>query len=459
MWALGLLPVDSLPVPIPISVDLSPDPAVLLFALAITLVTGLIFGLAPAISASRADLVSAMKGDETPARGGSSRLRRIFVAGQIGFSTVLLVAAGLFVRAVQRSTQVDAGFDPDGVYVLSFDLDMEGYDAERGAVFQQAALDRVNGLPGVSEAALAIDLPLDLSAHGTGAYPEGWDGEDDGLGVDFNVVSPGYFRTLAVPLLEGRDFSETDAAGDEPVAIVSRAFADRVWPGESAVGRRFRFGSPDSELRTIVGVVADVKNQFVMDDTGPFVYLPIKQDYRSATSLVVRADGGISSVAPALRRALLDVDGSISMTPVISLARSSQLGVLPQRLAAGIASSLGLLALLLSGLGVYGVVAYTVQRRTREIGIRVALGARRTNVVRLVLRAGLSMTLPGLAVGAVAAVMLGRLLQALLLGLSPTDPVTLTAVLGALIAAIVLACAVPARRALAVVPVDALRSE
>ncbi len=459
---LSAVPIDRLPLPVPVHVDLSPDVRVLVFALGITVATGLIFGLLPALQATRLSLVGSLK-DDGSGHAGAGRMRRVFVAGQVGFSLVLLVAAGLLLRSLQRASDVESGFDPTDAYLTMVDLSLEGYEAEDGMVFERQLVERLREQPGVQGAALSIDLPLDLGSHGTAAFPEGWTdaGGEAGLGVDFNFVSPGYFSTLRIPVLRGRVFGAEDVEGSEPVAIVSRTFADRVWPGEDVIGRRMRFGTSnaDEPLRTIVGVVEDVKNQMLTEQGKPFVYVPSWQSYRPAVNVVVRAPGGIGAVAPMLRKAVLELDGSLSLTPVISLERYTGIGILPQRVAASITSALGLLALLLSGVGIYGVVAVAVQQRTREIGVRMALGAGRRRVLGLILRGGLGLALPGLVVGALAALAVGRAMRFMLLGLSPVDPVALAGVAVALLGIVLLASLVPARRAAAVEPSEALRGE
>ena len=245
------------------------------------------------------------------------------------------------------------------------------------------------------------------------------------------------------------------------MALVSRAFAERVWPGESPLGRSLRFGTSDEQepLRTVVGVVEDVKNQMITDQAKPFVYVPAWQEYRPYGSVVVRAPGGIAQIGPVLRQAILDLDPSLSLTPVMSLASYTGIGILPQRVAASITSVLGLLALLLAGIGIYGVVAVAVSQRTREIGVRMALGAGRRRVLALILRGGVSLALPGLILGGLAALGLGRVMRFMLLGLSPVDPVALGSVALALLGVVVLASLVPARRAAAVEPSEALRGE
>jgi len=300
-----------------------------------------------------------------------------------------------------------------------------------------------------------------MGNSGQGVVPEGWTSEDgrEYMGTEFNRVTWGYFEALGIPVLRGRGFSDTDTPGSELVAVVSRTFVDRVWPGEDGLGRRVRVYEDDEPMRTVVGVVEDVKNTFITDVPEPMLYLPIPQVTHLATQVVVRAPGGAAAIGPALRAAVLAADPTLSMTPVISLARASGLGVLPQRVAAGITSALGALALLLSALGVYGVVAFAVSRRTREVGVRMALGADRGRVVGLVLRQGLALALPGLVIGVAASIGLGFVLRTFLLGLSPIDPVVLVAVPAALLVAVGAASAVPARRAAAVHPAEALRSE
>ncbi|MEQ8331038.1 MAG: ABC transporter permease [Longimicrobiales bacterium] len=461
-WAMGLLPIDRLPVPVSLRFDLSPDPAVLGFAVAVTLLTGLVFGLLPALQATRVDLAASLKDDGT-SRRGAGFLRRAFVATQVGVSVVLLVSAGLLLRTLQHAADVDTGFDATGAYVTGIDLDLEGYEADEGRVFQASLVDALRSRPGVTEAALAMDLPLDMGSHGTTATPEGWTGPDgrDRIGVDFNFVSPGYFATLGMPVLQGRPFAETDGPGAEPVAMVSRAFVQRVWPEGSPLGRRLQVSMPGiaEEWRTVVGVVEDTHNQMLTDAPGPFVYVPLWQGYRADTKVVVRAVGGLAAVAPLLRRTILELDGSLSVEPVVSLTNLTAMGTLPQRIAAVVTTGMGALALLLSALGVYGVVAYSVTRRTREIGVRVALGASRGSVVRLVVFQGLALALPGLAVGAVLAGGAGYLLRFLLLGLSPADPVAVAGVGVLLLGVVAAASLVPARRAASVAPVEALRSE
>lgn len=461
-WGTGLVDFGSLPIPVDLSLDLRPDGTVLAFALAVTLGVGLVFGLVPALQAVRPDLLTILR-DEGGAGRRRSRLRSAFVTSQVGLSLVLLAAAGLFLRSLQGASRVHTGFDARGVYSTSLDLDREGYGPEEGRSFLVSLRERLAGLPGVESSAVALDLPMDLSSHGTAAWPEGWVGPDGepSLGVDFNIVSPGYFRTLGIEQVRGRLLEDADRLGSEEVAVVSRAFAEQVWPGGDAVGRRIRFNASDGPLITVVGVVDDVKNQTIMDARKPFVYRPYQQSYDARVDVLVRSRRDPADLAASVRAAILDVDPSVSLTPVVSVDRLTSVGILPQRIAASVATGLGALALLLSGLGIYGVVAYTVSRRTREIGVRMALGAGAGRVRRDVVVGALKLVLPGMAVGGGLALLLGRFLESngFLLGTRGTDPVALGSVAAGLVGVVLLASFVPARRASTVHPVEALRYE
>jgi len=458
-WLMGVVPIDALPLPIDLDIDLAPDPVVFAQGAAVTLVVGLLFGLVPALGATRIGVARSLKEEGGRRAGYAVQLQRVFVAGQVGLTMVLLVAAGLFLRSLQEASEVEIGFDPRGAYVTGLDLSLEGYgNPEDGRSLQAALVERLGRLPGVTHVSLSDDLPLDLGSNGGVAYPEGW-AADERLVADFNVVSPEYFGALRIPILEGRSFSTEDDADSDAVVIVSRRFADEAWPGEAAVGKRLRWRDPESASRTVVAVAGDVKNQTLTETGRVFVYLPLGQVYQPATQVVVRASGGLAALAPGIRAAILDVDPSLSLTPVSSLELYTGLGILPQRLAAGITTILGALALLLAGVGVYGVVALTVTRRTKEIGVRLALGADRDALLAMIVRGGLRLVLPGLVLGAAVGIGLGYVMRAFLLEVSPVDPTTLLVAALTLVGAVAFASAAPARRASSVDPTVALRAE
>lgn len=464
-WGVTALPLDRIPLPVELEFDLTPDARVLLFSSLATLGTAAVFGLLPALGATRLDLVPSLKDETGMGRARGRLLRAGFVTAQVGLSLVLLVGAGLFLRSLQQAGRMSSGFDPSGSYMTLVDLDVEGYGPEEGRLLQDEILERVRSVPAAGGAALAIDLPLDLSNNGRSVWPvdvpdartraEGW------VGVEFNAVTEGYFEALSIPVLEGRAFLATDREGSEPVVVVSRAFREQVAGGASPVGRRIRVGAEDARPALIVGVVEDTHNTAVFDTPGPFVYTSLRQDYHGSFQVILDAPGGTAAAAPALRTAVLEADPTLALTPVVSVERWTSLGLLPHRFAAAVTTALGVLALFLSALGIYGVLASTVARRRREIGVRMALGADGRRVVWLLVRRMMALAAPGLAVGGVLAALLGRVLrsQGFLIGLDAADPSTLGGVAALLAAVVAVATWVPARRAAAVEPSRALRSE
>ncbi|HVS62296.1 MAG TPA: ADOP family duplicated permease [Thermoanaerobaculia bacterium] len=451
-----------LPVPVSFQLDLSPDLRVFGFCFVLALLAAVLLGLPAAWQASTRPAGPALVGGGWRAAGTASRWRRVFVGVQVAGASALALVAGLFLRSLEQASQIQTGFDPSGVVLTGLDLSLEGYEgAAEGLPLLERVLERVEGIPGVERAALSKDLPLDLASHGTGVVPESWDaaGERRYFGVDTNQVTPGYFETLRVPLLQGRLFEERDREGAESVAVVSRTFAER-WPeGRDAVlGARFRYGSLDGPWVSVIGVVEDTKNQMLMDSAEPFVYLPLAQEYEPRLTLVARA-GGEQDLSDELRQAVLEIDPSLSLTPVITLVQLTGLGTLPQRMAAILGAVVGSFALLLAGLGIYGVVAFQVTQRSREIGLRMALGEVRGAVTRRILRGAFRLVLPGLVVGGLLGAGLARLLRSLLLGLSPLDPTAVVAVAVTVGALVTLASLFPARRAASVDPAVALRNE
>jgi putative ABC transport system permease protein len=459
---VGLITAVPLPVPIPLDLRVETDLAVLLFALVVTLVAGVASGLAPALPASRPELVPMLKegGRGRSLRGG--RMRRLFVVAQVSLSLVLMVAAGLFLRSLESAGGMQTGFDPKGVYLVKLDLSLEGYGRRDGQRFVRDVLERVRSIPGVTAAAASRDLPMDLASWGNPYWEEGtWDGEGrpPSIGSDVNIVAPGYFETLRIPVLRGRTFTDADDATAEPVVVVSRTLAERAWPDGMALGRRIRFYDGTETAYTVVGVVEDVKNQLLVQPDEPMAYRAYAQWYAPEVTLVARTTPGATGVPAALRRAILELDPALALTETQSLDRVTAIGIMPQRIAAWLAAALGLLAVFLSGLGIYGVVAYTFARRTREVGIRMAVGARRADIGRLVLRFAAGLILPGVLVGGVAGVALAFLVRGFLIGVRPLDLPTFAGVAAVLAAVVVAATIVPARRAATVQPMEALRSE
>jgi predicted permease len=455
----GLLSRVPIPSPIPLHLTFTPDLATLGAGLLLALVAGTVFGLAPALHATRVDLVEALT-PHSVSVGRGGRLRRAFVTAQVGLSLVLLLVGGMFLRSLQRAARVPTGFDPANVQTAAIDLSIDGYDSLSGRAFLSRLEENLRAAPGVSAAAVASDLPLDLSKSELPVYVAGSPAADQrGLvSSAYNIVSAGYFDALRIRVTAGRGFDAGDVAGATPAVVVSRTFAREVWPGEGPLGRVVRLESAGGVPMVVVGVVEDVKNQTLMEPPEPAIYVPVTQQYRGDLTVLARGAPG-HDVGGALRRVLHDTDPALSVAAIVPLEQVTGFGTLPQRLAALLAGILGVLALLLSALGVYGVVAHSVALRTREFGVRIALGARGGDVVRLVLRDGIRLAAPGLAFGLTAGAVLGVVLRSFLLGLAPIDPLTFAAVSILLLGAVGVASWAPAHRAASAEPTDALRAE
>ena len=459
-WAASAVSAIQLPTPIPVQLDFSANNSVLALGLAVALISGLLFGLIPAIQASRPSVAGFLKSESARRGTRGSKLRRTFVMAQIAFSLILLACSGLFLRSLQRAAGVDTGFDPAGVKLVSFDLNMEGYDAVRGPQFQQRLLASLQATPGVISAALGEELPLDLGISERPAIPEDWQGRPEDqrqLRSAFSTVSADYFSTLSIPILRGRDFSEADRTGAPEVAVVSREFAQRAWPDQDPIGKRFKLVGDGEPWITVVGVAADVKNQTLMESVQPQFYRPSTQNYQASLYLLVKGNNAVTR--DAIRQVMLSVDPRLSTGLVQELSEYTALGTMPQRIAASLTTALGLLALLLSAMGVYGVIAFTVAQRTREIGTRMALGADRRSVLQLVLADGLRLAVPGVIIGLIASLALAQLLRSFILGVAPADPFTFALVPLTMVAVISIACLAPARKAAGIEPIHALKSD
>ena len=461
MWINALVSSLKLPTDLAFVIDLRLDWRVMTFGFVISLFTGIAFGLLPALQSSRPDLVPALKDEKSMAGFRRSRLRNALVVAQVALSLVLLVCAGLVVRSLQVAQRTRPGFTPENAVALSFDLGLQGYSEAKGHDFQKQILERVPALPGVRSAALVSTLPLSLDYSYTAIYVEGQPvtgSTNLPLAVP-NLISPNYFRTMEIPL-RGRDFSDRDDKEESRVAIVNETFARRMFPGRDAIGGRFNFDGPDKPYFEVIGVAGDGKYNSLGEDWKPAFYQPLLANYSSNTTLVARtATANPESTIVGLRNELLRLDPTLPVYNAKTLSEHMSLPLFPFRMAATVLGSFGVLAIVLAAIGIYGVMSYVVAGRTREVGVRVALGASRSDVLLLIMRQGMSLALIGVVVGLVLAFGAAQLLVKLLLGVSPADPLTFggVAVLLALVAA--LACYVPARRAMKVDPLVALRYE
>ncbi|HKQ92894.1 MAG TPA: ABC transporter permease [Blastocatellia bacterium] len=445
----------------PIALDLSLDLRVLGASLALSFLTGLLFGLAPAWQASQPNVVGALKDDPQSPGYRASRLRNAFVIGQVAMSLLLLVCAGLFLRALSEGQKLYQDLEPERVQTATFDPGFIGYDDARALEFYRRLLESARALPGVEAASVAnTNLIGDRRTGPLAVAGRGKANLSDLPSVDQIVVSPGYLDTMKIRLLRGRDFGDADYAGAAPVAIIDDTAARRWFDGVEALGQRLTNGKTEFE---IIGV-AKGGIQRVPGALGePFVYLPYAPssgyEYGLRMILHVRTRTAAPEVYAAIRREAAQLDRRMAPQFAMSLAEYIRLNLLPQRVVAALAGALGLIGLALSAIGVFGVVGYAVTQRTREIGIRMALGARRRDVLGLVLRQGVRLTLIGLAVGLLAAWAVTRLLTALLHGVSATDPFTFAGAAFLLLSVALFACYLPARRATKVDPIEALRRE
>ena len=450
--------------PFPAAIDLTMDARVVAFVLTLTFAAAIISGIVPAFHATRTEIVAALK----DAPGGAMarlRMRSAFVVGQVALSLLLVVAAGLFLRALQRAGNIQSGFDAHNVQLAHLDLSLAGYDQARGTRFLPLLLDRVRALPGVQAASAAAVLPLSGTGMGLGAItvpghtPPG--GARD-FRADWNIVEPGYFASMGMTLIAGRDFDSTDRASTQAVAIINQTAANTFWPGESVIGKellQFNQGESQPPLRLhVVGIARDTKYRSLDDEDRSFIFVPFRQQYRSEITLVVRTAAG-PQVQQQLRRLVTSMDPNLPIIDAESFDQSAAFNLFPQRLAAAISGTLGFVGLLLATIGIYGVVAYAVTRRTREIGIRIALGASSRNVLAMILRQGLVLAGTGVLVGLALAAAASRAMEAFLFGLPAVDPVAFAGAAGLFALVAFAACWVPARRAAAIDAMQALRYE
>ena len=450
--------------PVQIGLSLGLDGRAVAFTFGLSLLAAILCGLVPAFHASRRAVAGALKA-ETQGSPERQRLRSVFVVGQVALSIVLVVAASLFVRALQRADSIDAGFDPRGVEIATLELSLAGYDDTTGPVFARELIRRVRAIPGVESATLSAALPLGLGGMGLGYLTlPGGNPQRDHIEADWNIVEPGYFVTLRTPLVAGRDFNDGDRANAPFVTIVNQAMAARLWPNQNPIGKTLVQyvglpGTPNaSRTMTVVGVARDAKYRSLSDQGRLFLYVPLQQQYDSGTNIIARARGN-RRLAAELRAVVASMNPSLPIINAQSLEELAAIGLMPQRIAASVSGSLGIVGLLLAAIGIYGVTAYMVTSRTREIGIRMALGAMRADVVRMVLRHGMRLLVIGVGIGLLLALAASRVLASLLFGVGATDPVAFagSAILFCLIG--LAACYVPARRATQIEATVALRYE
>jgi macrolide transport system ATP-binding/permease protein len=441
--------------------DVNLDFRVLAYALLLSVVTGFVCGLLPALRSSKQNLAAAAKEEWTAfgRRVSKSRLRGTLVVSQIAVSLVLLVGAGLLIRALQKAQTVAPGFDMKNVLVLSADLQLHGYDSARATEFERELTQRLVAMPGVKSVGLARTVPLSSSFAITRIAAQGHEPPPGSRlpDVNFNSVSPAYFDALGIPIVRGRNFTPQDIAQQSKVAVVSESLARRYWPGEDPIGKRFN-GGGTSSYREVIGVAKDVRNVYLWTSSEPYLYLPIAPADSPDMQFFVRTQGNSALLEAALSESVRAIDRRLQVSSH-SLDDNLALWIWPSRIGALLSGALGFLALLLASTGIYAVIAYAVTQRTREIGIRVALGAQNNDVLGLLLREGMRLVGAGVAIGLLASIGGSRLLSKFLYGLSAFDGLAFAGVSVLLAAAALLASWIPARRAIRVDPMVALRHE
>lgn len=462
-WGMKLL-IAYGPAEVPRLHDVSLDRYVLFFTFGMAMLTGVLFGLAPALNVSKPDPGNMLK--ETgrgAAQGARNWMRSALIVSEVALSLMLLVGAGLLINSFWRLLQTDAGFDPKGVLALDIPLSRATYtkDEQRSAAFEQL-IGRMKTLPGVRDVSVVSNVPmtdfdyeLSFQVEGREPYKPGEEAV-----ADYTVVGADYFRTMNIGLLRGRVFTDQDTANSPEVMVVSNAFVKQYFPNEEPIGRRIVFDGNDKTAREIVGVVADVRRNGLDVNVEPEMYVSHIQNPERRLNVVIRTEGQDAlQLAQAARAEVKAFDPNQIIWRTQTLEQLLSTSVAPRRFNMLLLGIFAGVALVLAAVGLYGVMSYSVSWRTREIGIRMALGARRADVLRLVVRQGMTMTLIGLALGLVAAFSISRVLRGLLIGVSPTDPLTFVAVSVVLLIVALLACLVPARRATRVDPIIALRTE
>lgn len=432
---------------------------VYLFALLLSLATGLIFGVVPSLKASRSALLDNIKEESGVAGigGRSAKFQKTLLAGQVAFSLVALVAASLFLRALQRAYDINPGFDDQHIAVFMLNPEQAGYSAARLREFHRDVVDRVEKIPGIAAVSWASNLPL-WSSPSRGVQIEGREQQrkSDTLTTVTNTVDVGYFKTLGISLLQGRTFTRGDDNGSLPVVIINEDLARRFWPSGDAVGHLIRL-SADGMARKIVGVVATSDYTTLGEAPQPCVYLPLLQNPGGGSSLYIRATGSPSLALESVQRTIRDIDPKVEVTDIRTGAKLMDQVLWNARMVLRMLGIMGLMALALASFGLYGVLTYSVTGRRREIGLRMALGASRSDILRLVLRQGMVLVGIGAAIGLILSLLLGRAFSRMLFGLSPADPLSLAGAASVLILVAILACWLPARVASRVDPLTALR--
>jgi predicted permease len=458
--AANLVASYHMPTDVPLVFDFSVDLRVVLFTVATSLLAGLAFGLLPALRTSRGDLVPALKSGPTEAAAGRRlTLSNGLVVLQVAASLVLLIVAGLSLRSIGGARTIDPGFRTDHRVRLSFNPALVGYDEARTVEFYRVLMQRVRELPVIEAATIARAIPLDFDGSGGDIVVEGRPAGDDRLQVGASTVDEEYFRTMGTRIVSGRPFTARDTATSPPVIIVNETMARQLWPGRDPIGRRLQWDIPDGPYLEVVGVAADGKYRLLTESPRPHIFLPLAQRPRPRLAMVASYRGDVGTALKAIGDTVKAIDPGMPIFETKTMDQHMDRAMMAPRLSASLAGPAGLLAALIAAIGLYGVMAYSVSRRTQEIGIRVAIGATPRAILRLVARQGFVLAGIGIVIGLVVAFLSSNVVSILLFGISPTDPVVFVGVPVLLAVVAAVASYIPARRALRIDPLAALRQE
>ncbi|HEX5964703.1 MAG TPA: ADOP family duplicated permease, partial [Pyrinomonadaceae bacterium] len=442
------------------------DSRALVFTLVISLATGLIFGLAPAWHSSNPDVVPVLKGDLDSSQRAKGRrrlsLRSALVVVQVALSLAVLVCGGLFIKSFRQAQTMDPGFGTKNALITTLDPELVGYDSERSRNFFRQAIERAASLPGVEAAATARLLPLGDSSNSSGPILR--EGEtlargSAGRTIMNNVISAGYFNAMQIPIVEGRDFDDRDHTKSQRVVIINQEMAKTLWPGENAVGKRILIGTDSKDPIEVVGVVKTGKYRNLAEDAKPYFYHAMTQRRPANMNLVMRTSGDPRGLAGAIRKEMQSIDRSVPISSVKTMTEHLTYALWAPNMAASFSLAFGVLAILLSAVGLYSVMAYVVSQRTREVGIRMALGANRADVLKMITVQGMRLAVIGVVIGLLLSLGLARALSSLLIGVSGYDVTTFVIVSALLVLVALIACYLPARRATKIDPLVALRYE
>ena len=459
MWTSGLLAWFLPPNDLPVALSSHMDVRIMAFTAALALASALLFGVAPVLQASNTDLTGTLKSDSVQGGIGRTWMRKVLLVAQLALSLLLLISASLFLRSLQNARSFDPGFKTDNLLLTSLDLFSAGYDRQRGSQALESILTQVRALPGVQAASIARRVPLSLAggSSSTTLTPDGFQPAKGREAWAFlSWVGPEYFRTMRIPVLRGREFSTADRADRPETLVVNQTFAERYWPRQDPIGKGIGIGG---KSHPVTAVVADSKFRSLNEPASPFVYLSTTWNYRPDVTLHLRTSADPMILAEPVRAIVRQVDRNIPLFGVLTLKDSIASASLQQKLPASLLTAFGALALLLASVGLYGAMAYSVSRRTRELGIRMALGATRGEIARLILGSALRITAAGIVIGTPLAAGTARLFSSLLFGVGPTDPGLFAAVIVLLGTIALIASYAPARRAARLDPLQALHYE